>query len=77
MFRSKDESLLEDFKKNGGLETDNYKFLDGKDHRIGQKIWFGSHPRSGNTFLRKYLELITGVATGADNPNLMSYQLQV
>lgn len=31
-----------------------------------QAISYTSYPRSGNTFLRKYLENITGVATGSD-----------
>jgi hypothetical protein len=44
-------------------------FLDGEpiDHVI-----FASFPRSGNTFGRKYLESITGIATGSDNHSLMS-----
>jgi hypothetical protein len=29
-------------------------------------ITYTSYPRSGNTFLRKYLENITGIATGSD-----------
>ena len=33
---------------------------------MANKIAFCSFPRSGNTFLRKYLELLTGVETGAD-----------
>ena len=31
-------------------------------------VAFASFPRSGNTFLRKYLENITGIYTGADLP---------
>jgi len=34
----------------------------------GFKTGFMTFPRSGNTFLRKYLELITGVVTGSDMP---------
>ncbi len=30
------------------------------------KVTYTSYPRSGNTFLRKYFETITGVATGSD-----------
>jgi hypothetical protein len=29
-------------------------------------VSYASYPRSGNTFLRKYLESITGIATGSD-----------
>ena len=32
----------------------------------GHMVAFQSFPRSGNTFLRRYLEQITGVVTGAD-----------
>lgn len=38
-------------------------------------ISYTSYPRSGNTFLRKYLENITGVATGSDQ--LMKFTLNV
>ena len=41
------------------------KYLDGED--IGsEKVCLTSYHRSGNTFMRKYLEAITGIATGAD-----------
>ena len=39
------------------------KFLSGSRPR---SITYASYPRSGNTFLRKYLENVTGVATGSD-----------
>ena len=42
------------------------KFLDGSTQYY-QKIALASFPRSGNTFIRKYLELLTGVQTGGDN----------
>jgi hypothetical protein len=41
------------------------KFLDGDDIN-GDRIIYTSFPRCGNTFLRKYFEVITGVATGSD-----------
>lgn len=41
------------------------KFLDGKKN-TGNKLAFISFPRSGNSFLRKYLESLTGVITGSD-----------
>jgi hypothetical protein len=35
-------------------------------NEVTNQIAYTSYPRSGNTFLRKYLENITGVATGSD-----------
>ena len=43
-----------------------FRFLDGAPNK-SNKIAFCSFPRSGNTFLRRYMELITGIQTGADN----------
>jgi len=40
--------------------------LDG-EHIVGNKVCFTSFPRSGNSFLRKYLQLLTGLPTGSDN----------
>ena len=48
------------------------KFLDGK---VDDKIMYTSYPRSGNTFLRKYFESITGLATGSDQ--VMKFSLNV
>lgn len=45
--------------------TDETKYLDGEPN-LSNKIAFASFPRSGNTFLRKYCELLTNVGTGAD-----------
>jgi len=47
------------------LDDKDLRFLDGEP--IG-KISYWTYPRSGNTFLRKYLELITGVPTGSEMP---------
>jgi hypothetical protein len=44
------------------------KFLDGKVSMIGDRVAFASFPRSGNSFLRKMIEQITGVFTGSDVP---------
>ena len=41
------------------------------------KVAFSSFPRSGNTFLRKYFELLTGVQTGADNTLHTNVTLQM
>ena len=61
--KSKDEALWQQgkwiFEKEG-------LFLDG-ERIVGNKVAFCSFPRSGNSFLRKYLSLLTGVPTGSDN----------
>ena len=43
------------------------KFLDEKTSMVGNRIAFASFPRSGNSFLRKILESVTGVFTGSDH----------
>jgi hypothetical protein len=48
------------------------KFLDRKPIN---SITYATYPRSGNTFLRKYFEGITGIATGSDM--VMKYNLNV
>jgi hypothetical protein len=64
---SNDEHRYEEYKKsfpdvfNSLIPT----FLDGKPI-TGDKVAYMTYPRSGNTFLRKYLELITGVTTGSE-----------
>ena len=42
------------------------KFLDRKLDLIGDRVALSSFPRTGNSFLRKILEQITGVFTGSD-----------
>lgn len=46
--------------------ADDILFLDGRPLDMGSKVAFQSFPRSGNTFLSRYLEHITGVVTGSD-----------
>lgn len=41
------------------------KFLDGEDI-LSDKVCLTSYHRSGNTFMRRYLEAITSITTGAD-----------
>ena len=68
VLRSDDPALLES--SSWMFDRDDAKFLDMKSERtvdsMGQKICFASFPRCGNSFLRKYLQMITGIATGAD-----------
>ena len=47
-------------------ENGEYRFLDGKVDLSGNAVAFQSFPRTGNTFLRRFLEDITGIYTGAD-----------
>jgi hypothetical protein len=56
---------LDNLEKNRWIFSDGSKFLDGAD-LSGFKIAYATFPRTGNTLLRKYIEEITGVATGAD-----------
>lgn len=62
---SKDFSRQEDYEK---LVSGECKFLDKKSELLGNKVAFASFPRTGNSFLRKILEQITGVFTGSDMP---------
>ena len=42
------------------------RFLDGKVDLTGNMVAFQSFARCGNTFLRRFIEQITGVFTGSD-----------
>ena len=44
------------------------RFLDGESI-AGDRVCYQTFPRSGNTFLRKYMELITNVPTGTEQDN--------
>ena len=52
------------------------RFLDGKVDMTGQKISFTSFPRTGNTFLRTFIEQCTGVLTGSDMPLMITATFQ-
>ena len=64
LFKSRDAALWE--RSKWLFEAKNGVFLDGEPIR-SNKIAFCSFPRSGNTFLRKYFLLLTGIPTGSDN----------
>lgn len=53
----------------------DFKFLDGA--ALPTKIAFNTYPRSGNSFLRKYLEQMTGISTGATVSLHTSTSLQI
>ena len=62
LFKSKDEQL---WKENAWIFDGNFRYLDGSPN-LSNKVSFSSFPRSGNSFLRRYIELITGITTGSD-----------
>ena len=73
LFLSKDEQLWQQSK---WIFENERKYLDGAPNKAN-KVGFQSFPRSGNTFLRKYFELLTGVETGADNTLNVNIHLQL
>ena len=60
IYKSKDPSV---FDNNQSIWDGEFRFLDGE--KIDRRIGFTSYPRSGNSFLRRYVEQITGVTTGS------------
>ena len=60
--------LSTDLSRNAELDwmkDGSFRFLDGED-MTGNQVAFASFPRSGNTFMRRFLEKITGIITGND-----------
>jgi len=63
VLRSKDEKLMEE---NSWLWDYEFRLLDGKDiSSFENKICFNTMPRSGSSWLRRFIEQITGISTGA------------
>ena len=73
MLKSSDEELYE---RSRWMFDGEFRFLDGQPNN-SNKVAFMSFPRSGNTFLRRYMELCTGVITGADNTLHVNVILQM
>ena len=77
---SEDENLLE---SNKWMFDDlqNSKFLQKDSKRTvgstGNIVCYSSFPRSGNSFLRKYFENITGVVTGSEMSLEFNVDLQL
>jgi hypothetical protein len=74
----RDLLLSKDLSRNDELSwvsKNNYRFLDGED-MAGWHTTFTSFPRSGNSFLRRMLEDISGIFTGSDNEVLHTLDLQ-
>ena len=61
MLKSKDESVLT---ANQDLFDGDFRFLDSTSIE-GKRVGFTSYPRSGNSFLRRYLEQVSGTTTGS------------
>jgi len=70
---SQDEAV---FKENSWIWDGEFRFLDGQSIS-GNKIGFTSFPRSGNSFLRRYVEQITGITTGSSINIHTSTSLQI
>lgn len=77
---SKDESLLE---QNSWIFDDlsDSKYLDLTSattvESMSEQCAYTSYPRCGNSFLRKYLQNITGIATGSDMSLEFNVDLQL
>jgi hypothetical protein len=53
ILKSKDASLMEE---NAWMFDGEIRMLDGAPIPTGQKVAFDTWPRTGNSFLRKFLE---------------------
>ena len=62
----KEHLLSKDLSKDANFNPDDLRFLDGTVDMTGNRVAFQSFVRSGNTFLRRFIEQITGVYTGSD-----------
>ena len=77
IMKSKDEALYRDFK---WMWDGEFRFLDktesmSSDH--GNHVCFTSFCRSGNSFLRRYVEQISGITTGSSLSLFTSTSLQI
>ena len=73
LLKSSDEALWD---RSKWMFDGNFRFLDNEENK-SNKVGFCSFPRSGNTFMRRYLELLTGIQTGADCTFDVSITLQM
>ena len=73
LLKSSDAELWEQSK---WMFDGKFRLLDNQPNR-SNKVAFCSFPRSGNTFLRRYMELLTGIQTGADNTLHVNVALQM
>ena len=73
MLKSKDESL---YAQSKWMFDGNFRFLDGESIE-NNKIGFTNFPRSGNSFLRRLFEQITGIVTGGIFDLITATSLQI
>merc|ERR1712165_201705 len=73
LLRSTDAQLWEEAK---WMFDGKLRLLDNSPNK-SNKVAFCSFPRSGNTFMRRYIELLTGISTGADNTLNVVIDLQM
>jgi hypothetical protein len=66
VFAGKDMDAYKQFREEF-LDDNVHKFLDCEAN-VAERVGYKTFCRSGNTFLRKYLELITMVPTGSEMP---------
>ena len=66
----------EELKANEWIFEGCSKFLDQKGYSH-ETVAYASYPRTGNTFLRMYLEEVTGTATGSDMPLSVAFEMQL
>jgi len=75
MLTSDDSKLLEEW------QFGDAEFFDIKSHNTPETMFemvsYSSYPRCGNSFLRKYLQNITGIATGSDMSLEFAVDLQL
>ena len=74
----KDLLLSKDLSRNAELNwvnpSDSLRFLDGAS-MLGNYVAFQSMPRSGNSFLRRIIEIVTGVYSGSDMNYLVTIMM--
>eukprot|EP00355_Strombidium_rassoulzadegani_P008772 CAMPEP_0168619674 /NCGR_PEP_ID=MMETSP0449_2-20121227/6729_1 /TAXON_ID=1082188 /ORGANISM="Strombidium rassoulzadegani, Strain ras09" /LENGTH=471 /DNA_ID=CAMNT_0008660627 /DNA_START=111 /DNA_END=1526 /DNA_ORIENTATION=- len=75
MFKSTDVELYEAYKAKY-FDDKVLRFLNQKPIQ-GERVSYLTYTRSGNTFLRKYMELITGVITGSEFTTRIPFPLQL
>ena len=63
LYLSKDLSRMAELE---WLSKGPARFFDNKVDLTGNRIGMASFPRSGNSFLRKFLESIFGITTGGE-----------
>ena len=63
LYLSKDLSRNSEF---DWMAKESNRFLDGTVDMKEHSVTFSSYPRAGNTFLRRYMETITGITSGSN-----------